>query len=578
MTQLVPYQRFISTTATSYEDAIRALNTLQSNAAYLQSATSNHSSGSASLNTMTKYLLRSGLTLEDVDRLSVIHVAGTKGKGSTCAFTEAILRNYGFRTGFYSSPHLIHVAERIRINGRPITEALFTKYFWRVYNELSSKKENDSDMPTYFKFLTVLMFHIFLNSDIDVVILEVGIGGEYDCTNVVRRPVCVGITSLGLEHTALLGNTLEAIAFQKSGIFKANAIAFTVPQPENAMNVIEQRAIERNCRLRIVPDFKSYNWIGGPPVLGIATNVQKGNASLAIQLAHTWMTETAKANSNLASNKTMNDPQINIKRNDRRIKPSCVECGKNDNAIEVDNGTTTIVSRSRDNGNNDVRQIRYGDKSVYTESLSDAFSPNMKELRENNDSSVERKSYTISFTKTASALSSCTWPGRAQILRGSNMDFYLDGAHTYESIEVCASWYLGKVGNGVRNRFLIFNITGGRDVSKLFKPLKRLDFNKVYFVPNVSGKILKLDQLELKTTNCERQDRCWKNLDIWGEENAVVLNSVSEALAHINEESNSMTNSECERKRPQVLITGSLHLIGAALLLLDPKLTMKTDY
>lgn len=116
---------------------------------------------------------RSGITQEQLDSLSVIHVAGTKGKGSTCAFTEKILHEHGFRTGFYSSPHLVSVRERFRINCQSISEMEFSRHFWHVYNTLDQLKENNSDMPQYFKFLTILMFHIFIKANVDVAILEV---------------------------------------------------------------------------------------------------------------------------------------------------------------------------------------------------------------------------------------------------------------------------------------------------------------------------------------------------------------------------------------------------------------------
>lgn len=176
--------------------------------------------------------------------MSVIHVAGTKGKGSSCAYTEAIVREHGFRTGFFSSPHLVTVRERIRINGQPISQLCFAEYFWEVYRKLEDTKKHESDMPAYFKFLTVLMFHIFLDLNVDVAIIEVGIGGLKDCTNVVRNPVCVGITSLALEHTSLLGNTLEDIAYQKAGIFKPKAVTFSVPQHPRAMSILEKRSIK----------------------------------------------------------------------------------------------------------------------------------------------------------------------------------------------------------------------------------------------------------------------------------------------------------------------------------------------
>ncbi|KHJ87024.1 hypothetical protein OESDEN_13209 [Oesophagostomum dentatum] len=168
-----------------YEAAILLLNSLQSNAANLQKIREKRDLlQETNLPDMISKLMKCGIELDDLDRLNVIHVSGTKGKGSTCAFVESILRNVGFRTGLYTSPHLVHARERIRINGKPISETLFAKHFFTVYNKL--KKECPEDMPPYFKFLTILSFHVFLQEGVDVAIVEVGIGGEYDATNVVQ--------------------------------------------------------------------------------------------------------------------------------------------------------------------------------------------------------------------------------------------------------------------------------------------------------------------------------------------------------------------------------------------------------
>uniref|UniRef100_A0A3Q2DIN5 tetrahydrofolate synthase n=1 Tax=Cyprinodon variegatus TaxID=28743 RepID=A0A3Q2DIN5_CYPVA len=119
------------------------------------------------------------------------------------------------------SPHLVQVRERIRINGQPISKDLFTKYFWQVYGRLDETKEvHGGTMPAYFRFLTILAFHIFLQEKVDLAVIEVGIGGAYDCTNIIRRPWVCGISSLGIDHTQILGDTIEKIAWQKGGIFK----------------------------------------------------------------------------------------------------------------------------------------------------------------------------------------------------------------------------------------------------------------------------------------------------------------------------------------------------------------------
>ncbi|CAH1972953.1 unnamed protein product [Acanthoscelides obtectus] len=121
-----------------YEAAINALNNLQSNAHYIQNAGKGQVPDKIAQ--MIKFLNRAGLTLEDLDKLSVIHVTGTNGKGSTCAYSESILRHHGYKTGFFSSPHCIDVRERIRINGIPIPKPQFAKQFWNIYDKLNAQK------------------------------------------------------------------------------------------------------------------------------------------------------------------------------------------------------------------------------------------------------------------------------------------------------------------------------------------------------------------------------------------------------------------------------------------------------
>ncbi|NXM96523.1 FOLC protein, partial [Sylvia borin] len=196
-----------------------------------------------------------------------------------------------------SSPHLVQVRERIRINGQPISKDLFNKYFWLVYNRLEETKDPaHASMPAYFRFLTIMAFHVFLQEKVDLAVVEVGIGGTYDCTNIIRAPVVCGVSSLGIDHTSILGDTMEKIAWQKGGIFKPGVPAFTVAQPERPLEVLRERAQERKgsrfspqCPLYLCPELDDFEEGCRPLELGLAGAHQRSNAALALQLARTWL-------------------------------------------------------------------------------------------------------------------------------------------------------------------------------------------------------------------------------------------------------------------------------------------------
>ncbi|KAB8278936.1 Mur ligase [Aspergillus minisclerotigenes] len=278
----------------SYHDAVEKLNSTQSGyKALLEGKGLGRRTGVPLLEQMQQWVRRVGYETSDFDRLNIVHVAGTKGKGSTCAFVNSILQCYNRsiglprKVGLYTSPHLVTVRERIQINSEPISEEKFTKYFFEVWDALESSALREgldpALKPSYFRFLTLMSFHVFMREGVDAAVYEVGVGGENDSTNVIVQPAVTGITTLGLDHVKRLGDTVDKIAWHKAGIFKNQCPAFTVEQVPDAMKVLEQRASEKGAQLatvHIAPELLAVD-------IKPAEDFQKKNASLAIALAYT---------------------------------------------------------------------------------------------------------------------------------------------------------------------------------------------------------------------------------------------------------------------------------------------------
>lgn len=173
------------------------------------------------------------------ESLRIVHVAGTNGKGSTCAMVEAAARAYGLRTGLYTSPHLVEPTERIVIDGRPVSREQFADAFARVH-EVGMRMETH---PTYFETVTAMAFLLFRDAGVELAVVEVGLGGRLDATNVVKPEICA-ITPVDFDHEAFLGSSLEQIAGEKAGILKPGVPAVIAPQRAEAETVIARRAAE----------------------------------------------------------------------------------------------------------------------------------------------------------------------------------------------------------------------------------------------------------------------------------------------------------------------------------------------
>ena len=195
-------------------------------------------------------------------RFRSIHVAGTNGKGSVCALIERVLREQGYRTGLFTSPHLVDFRERIRVCGR-----------WAEEDWLERKLLDIAGLPagkncTFFEACTALAFAYFAEHEVEIAVVEVGLGGRLDCTNVLTPEVCV-ITSIGLDHTEILGDTPEKISAEKAGIIKPGVPVAVGPVPDAARAVIERIAGERGAPL-VRAVFGAAGGDPAPPPEGVA--------------------------------------------------------------------------------------------------------------------------------------------------------------------------------------------------------------------------------------------------------------------------------------------------------------------
>lgn len=186
-----------------------------------------------------------------------VHVAGSKGKGSTVEMLASCLSACRYAVGVYSSPHLVTPRERIRISGAMIPETAFALHVDRAINA-SEKLPKDLGPATYFELMTAAAFLYFAEQAVDIAVLEVGLGGRLDSTNIVTPEVCL-LTPIQREHTEILGDTLEEIAAEKAGIMKRGVPAITVPQPESVLEVFRAKAEEVGAQLRVLGQDIDYS-------------------------------------------------------------------------------------------------------------------------------------------------------------------------------------------------------------------------------------------------------------------------------------------------------------------------------
>ena len=181
------------------------------------------------------------------DKLKIIHVAGTNGKGSTCSFISTILTESGYKVGLYTSPFLETFTERIRVNGINIPEEDVARIVTIIKSKIEQMVSEGYSYPTEFEIVTAMAFYYYYEQKVDFVALEVGLGGRYDATNVIKHSEVSVITSISLDHIGILGDTVEKIAYEKGGIIKENGTVILYDQSEEVKNVIKQICKEKNA-------------------------------------------------------------------------------------------------------------------------------------------------------------------------------------------------------------------------------------------------------------------------------------------------------------------------------------------
>ncbi len=223
------------------------------------------------LECMQRLVRELGLPVDGTHGPRFIHVAGTNGKGSVCAMLESILRASGVRTGLFTSPHLIHFRERIQVAGAEIEEEAVAAGITRI-RALSETWERP---PTFFEITTALGLLHFHEAAVEIAVMETGLGGRLDATNVITPLISV-ITPIDLDHEQYLGRELAEIALEKAGIIKPGRPAISGPQPEDVLQVLAHVAVERDSPFHLV-----LSPLAGVP-LALAGDYQRWNAALAV--------------------------------------------------------------------------------------------------------------------------------------------------------------------------------------------------------------------------------------------------------------------------------------------------------
>jgi folylpolyglutamate synthase len=539
----------------------------------------------------------------------MIHITGTKGKGSTACFCESVLRRNGYRTGLFTSPHLIDIRERIRLDGLPVHKHVFATTYWKLRRAIEERRRRHDDdddddasstasdlppkYPGYFRMLTLMAYHIFLYStEVDVMIVEVGMGGRYDATNFWTASsgsgsgsntgrVC-GVTLLDYDHVRVLGNTLEKIAWEKGGIFKVNKLDTA------------------NISKRPQSDDDEEQDAAAAAADGDGAGKNEDNT-----VATTSTTKTIHNQFFILDSNT--DGVI-------RMIESCAKIEGQDGILtKVDSSGQHLQQTLQDKPLGLAGIHQYGNATLALKLCQTIYPSTIK----------------TESAETIQGLTTASWPARCQTYLPTTDDynqkfaFYLDGAHTPQSMEATVEWFtntvMKKTTTSMAKPILVFNCSHERNPIELLELLKKIDFAAVYFCRSdssrpspvakasaetlLSGYGMEIKKELLIATNASDEDgeesqqsstqRTWQETlgCIWnhltyddssddGDDTTTATPNIqcnvsaSDVLMDIaqqrqrqqqEESASTTTNNEGNSSRIPVFVTGSLYLVGSFL-------------
>jgi folylpolyglutamate synthase len=484
----------------------------------------------------------------------MIHITGTKGKGSTACLSECILRQHGLSTGLFTSPHLVNICERIRLNGLPVHPDVFARAYWTIRTCLETTTTTttttvdpmtspDDDLPPtypgYFRMLTLMAYFIFQQAGVDCSIVEVGMGGRYDATNfwnATELTTVRGVTLLDLDHVRILGDTLEKIAWEKGGIF-ANDKSTT-----------------------------NKNHLSLKPTSTAGLKNDKGNHGSDCQDEVVVQPELLQEACFFVL--SSNTPGV------LTMFKSCAQ-------IEGQGGKLVVVDATGNEIRSKLQQQQQtmglaGDHQYGNATLAMAMCRRIFKLRNNNNKE------SLSTAQALRALVEASWPARCQTVQHAPLTLRLDGAHTIHSLTATMEWFQTSSRKDVTH-FLMFNCSHERNPIELLSILSEgCQFQHVYFCSSDFGKpspialptvvelleqagIAPIQSDELgsssDTTTTTWQETLailWKHLPNNKAHGQVTFNvTAQQAMDDI------LANEETENA--EVLVTGSLYLVGSVL-------------